>query len=565
MKIQGYNAVVQGAGQVGATVKNVGDINAYGGTGKGYKALAGAISDIRVAYEKVSEEQDRRAIMQAMDIYNKGNYDILYNDETGVMNTKYEGAANSVGDYIEREKKLRNDIMGNLKLKTDKYKLVFADMANKSAEQGYRLVDKHQYKQLEAQRDITLNNNLENEIQFAQKNFGDKGIVDQRRVSGHMAIAERFEGMGEEYIKMVSDKFDNRLAGVLVSQAVAQGQYDRAEEVLKDFEGALTPEQMANFSNKLYAKKKQDYTTSLAENLYKKYGDNLGAIMGELRATNAFGSDEPMDLKERAEVFNLVQGIVSDEKAIKKNQQDNLFESAFDKALEMKGDGKSLVDVLKAVKAEAGADAESYAIMEKASRAAFTGNKNGRLSDDFFAATKEQLRRNVFDTVDEYTDFLQKNGAGIQDIQKGRAIFKTWRNGKGEFAYNWNDFKVAIMGNEKLSPAQNVQWQGAIMTAVDKIGDYIAKEKHEPSQNLIKEYLRESLNKTYIGQYTAKGDWLASAFELSPAELAYNGVLDITLVGYNLHEVKFDTGETKVLTTQELSELAPTAEDLTSE
>ena len=155
--------------------------------------------------KKVSEE-DKRKLMSAMDTYNKGRYDILYNDENGVMNTKLEGAAGSVDSYIERENKLRKEIMGNLKFRTDKYKLAFQDMINKSAEQGFQLVDRHQYKELEAQQDVTLNNNLDNAIMMAQKNYNDADVLEKGVSDIKLLVSARYGDRGEQFVEQVTKK-----------------------------------------------------------------------------------------------------------------------------------------------------------------------------------------------------------------------------------------------------------------------------------------------------------------------------------------------------------------------
>ena len=98
MKISGYNPQVNNGGIVNATVKSVSDTMAYGGNGQGLKAVSQGIGMWANVIAQKQEEDDKQNILKAMDEYNKGRFEIMYNQDSGLMNTtldKSEGISDS--------------------------------------------------------------------------------------------------------------------------------------------------------------------------------------------------------------------------------------------------------------------------------------------------------------------------------------------------------------------------------------------------------------------------------------------------------------------------------------
>ena len=120
MKISGYNPQVNNGGIVNATVKRVSDAMAYGGDGKGLKAVSQGIGMWADVIAKKQEEDDKQNILKAMDEYNKGRFEIMYNQDSGLMNTTLDKSEGISDSYIEQEKKLRGNVLKGIKLHNQK-------------------------------------------------------------------------------------------------------------------------------------------------------------------------------------------------------------------------------------------------------------------------------------------------------------------------------------------------------------------------------------------------------------------------------------------------------------
>lgn len=539
MKITGYNAVVN-PNTINAGVRVSGDLNAYGGKGNGARAVSNALGKVQAAYEQVAEEEDKRALMSAMDIYNKGRYDILYNDENGVLNTKLEGAAGSVGNYLEREKKLRNDILGNMKFRTEKYKLVFQDMVGKSAEQGYQLVDRHEYKEMEAQKDLTLNNNLENMLQFAQKNYGDDDIVANAMDQGRLYIAERFGDRGKEFLDKINSQFEGKAGEMLINQAVMAGEFDRADELKSVFDEAFTADQRAKVERLLFAKKQDQYEMSLAQELASRYGSDLSGVMSELESRSAFGSDRPMDLRERQTILGMVQNINNTNKAIKTANDDRDYNENLKYFQELAEAKKvNYTQALQIADERAGSDPERAKRLKGAVAAAYNIGKGIdplRMYND----VENLLKQGVFNDLAECYAYFLNIGASNNQLKE---VIKEYDAFKSGSAIKWDkEFKKQVMGNGTLSPQDEAVWQGVVMIAKDKVYEFTKKEKRPPTYGEVLEICETAKTKGVVVRSNESSRWFN--LETSDAELELMGVRNVSQVpGSNIYHVELKDGQ----------------------
>ena len=131
MKIGSYNQQVGTSGVANATIKTVSDVMAYGGDGKGQRAISQGLGMIGEAVMKKQEEDDKQNILQAMDEYNKGRFEIMYNQDNGLMNTVADSAANIDKDYNEGMKSLRSSVMGNIKLNNRQNMVALENLMNR--------------------------------------------------------------------------------------------------------------------------------------------------------------------------------------------------------------------------------------------------------------------------------------------------------------------------------------------------------------------------------------------------------------------------------------------------
>lgn len=285
MKLSTYTPQVN-RNTINARVQAPGSLQAYGADQSGAMGTSRMLGGLADMSQRIMIDDDKRTLLEALDAYNKGRYDILYGDN-GLMKTNLEGAAGISQSYTEQERKLRENVLKNVSFKTRNYELAFGDMANKSAQQGLELVNKHQYTQGEEVKNVRLNNNLTEYLNFAQQNYNDPGIVAGTAQMAGLLIAARYEGYGDEFIKSKTREALGGMGGALINTAIAGNNYERAASLLNEFDEALTTEQRTRFTKAIEDKRKTQVENSFAQSIYDRFGDDMGAAYDYIQNADA--------------------------------------------------------------------------------------------------------------------------------------------------------------------------------------------------------------------------------------------------------------------------------------
>ena len=278
MKISGYNPQVNNGGIVNATVKRVSDVMAYGGNGQGLKAVSQGIGAWANVIAQKQEEDDKQNILKAMDEYNKGRFEIMYNQDSGLMNTVAESAENIDKDYDEGMKKLRSTIMGNTKLYDKRNMVALENLMNKSDFEGYQQIAKHQYKQGEVAKDVKLGNILANNIELVQK---DPANIEAAFSNNALMVSLRYQGIagGESVAEAKVREANSQIVAAAIGTYMDQDNYNGAQKILDKYGHFLTPNQRANISKGLRASAELKNELNTVNSLYAQYGDDLEAAM----------------------------------------------------------------------------------------------------------------------------------------------------------------------------------------------------------------------------------------------------------------------------------------------
>ena len=271
---------------INARVQAAGSLQAYGADQSGAMGTSRLLGGLADMSQRIMIDDDKRNLLEAMDAYNKGRYNILYGDN-GLMKTSLEGAAGIGEKYAEQERKLREDVLKNVSFNTRQYGLAFEDMANKSAQQGFQLVNGHQYQQGEKVKDVRLGNNLTEQLNFAQANYNNADIVAGTAQMSALLIAARYEGYGDEFIKAQTRKSLGAMGGTLINTAIAGNNYERAAGLMNEFNEVLSPEQRNAFTKAIEQKRRTQVENSLAQSVYNQFGDDLGAAYDHIQNLGA--------------------------------------------------------------------------------------------------------------------------------------------------------------------------------------------------------------------------------------------------------------------------------------
>lgn len=288
MKIAGYQGSVNLGAGGGATVKVSSDLNAYGSGGKGLAAIAGAANKWAVAVEAQQEDEDKQSILNAMDIFNKSRYNIMYNDESGLMNTKLEGTAGASSSYTEQINKARQDVLSNTKLHSKKNQLALDHLMYQSAQQGFQTVDQYEQKQREAVTDLRYDNNIQNSCEFVQKNWNNPQALQDEIIRTQLLTSAIYGKRGAEFIESKSRANIGQVVASAVGASITNEDYGTMRNIMDKYGSYLTANQRAAFEKVAYDKESSAFERNTAKDLYAKYGDDEEAVRKEVEGMKGF-------------------------------------------------------------------------------------------------------------------------------------------------------------------------------------------------------------------------------------------------------------------------------------
>jgi hypothetical protein len=292
MKITGYQQSIDTGGTAQATVKTVGNTLAYGTDGSGLTAMSKAAGQWAAAIEQQHENEDKENILNAMDIFNKSRYNIMYNEESGLMNTKLEGSAGIGQSYSEQIDKARADVLGNIKLHSRKNQLALDHLMYNSAREGFQTVDRWQTKQHEAVIDLRYGNNMQNYTEFAQKNWSDGQLLDNAIQGAKLTTDMIYGKRGKEFVEAKTRESVGAIVAGAVDASITHGDYNNSRKLLDQYGSLLNANQRAAFEKAIYTKEEGAFESDLAKRLAGQYGDDEEAVRAALAKEYAYSGNE---------------------------------------------------------------------------------------------------------------------------------------------------------------------------------------------------------------------------------------------------------------------------------
>ena len=289
MKISSYNPQVNNGGIVNATVKRVSDVMAYGGNGQGLKAVSQGIGMWADVIAKKQEEDDKQNILKAMDEYNKGRFEIMYNQDSGLMNTTLDKSEGISDSYIEQEKMLRGNVLKGVKLYNQKNMVALNSLMDNSARQGYESVYRYQTKQKIAANEVRFSDYMDKQNEYAQNNYGNFEIVNSLMQQADLIADLHYRNIGgDALVKEKQKQAKGSIAASSITSAIIHEDYATARKLKDLYSGFLTTEQRAAFEKVLYQKESANYEYNLGNQLYQIYGDDEAAVKKALEGANGF-------------------------------------------------------------------------------------------------------------------------------------------------------------------------------------------------------------------------------------------------------------------------------------
>ena len=224
-----------------------------------------------------------------MDEYNKGRFEIMYNQDSGLMNTTLDKSEGISDSYIEQEKKLRGNVLKGIKLHNQKNMVALNSLMDNSARQGYESVYRYQTKQKIAANEVRFSDYMDKQNEYAQNNYGNFEIVNSLMQQADLIADLHYRNIGgDALVKEKQKQAKGSIAASSITSAITHEDYATARKLKDSYSGFLTTEQRAAFEKVLYQKESANYEYNLGNQLYQLYGDDEAAVKKALEGANGF-------------------------------------------------------------------------------------------------------------------------------------------------------------------------------------------------------------------------------------------------------------------------------------
>ena len=222
-----------------AALANIGNMQAQGlgGLARGVNVALGVV-------QKRQEELDAVNAQAAANDYTKRLNEVMYNQDTGLMNKKLQGADGITTQFEEAEQKIRQEVVSQYQFNTRKGQLVLQNMMNNSAAQRFELVRKHQTQQFFAYKDVTFANAQDIYMQTAGNNFSSPEIVEDSVKQAMASAATHYFGQGSEVVERQSRKAAGNVALYSINYALKAGDLNAASTLLDRYAGVIEADKL---------------------------------------------------------------------------------------------------------------------------------------------------------------------------------------------------------------------------------------------------------------------------------------------------------------------------------
>ena len=282
MKLATYNPTVK--------LNNInGQVQAYD-TGQAGAMQARSLQGLGAAINFAGEQIDSVNVQAASNEYTKRLNDLLYNPDSGLMNTKMQGADGITAKFEEEEKKIRQEVGKQYRFYSPKGTMVFDRLTENTASQRRTLVSKHQAQQFEAYKDVTFNNAIELNTATAADNYTDAAVVDDNIREAIFSTRSRLNGQGDEVIKAAERKVVGNIAGNVINRAYANGDLDAAETYIEKYGRYMDAKTLTGYAKNVYASRMSTMQEVTAKSLLARFGDDMEAAYNYINSAEFGGS-----------------------------------------------------------------------------------------------------------------------------------------------------------------------------------------------------------------------------------------------------------------------------------
>lgn len=235
MKLQSYNPNEK-LNTINAQVANTGSAEAYGADNSGSNALRGAIDNAASQWLELDKKHDQLKQTQAINEYNQRINDTLYDKDNGLMNQKGSNAMTIMPDYVDSEKKIREDILAKYNMKMTDSINGFNNAVGQDVTNKLNLIDKYTRSEFESstmqQMQNYVNTQTDNALVLGTIQSDKDGL---KNIRDNLETNLKLIGFDDATIKAKVDEQTSQYATTVIDKKITDGAIDKAGDALNYF------------------------------------------------------------------------------------------------------------------------------------------------------------------------------------------------------------------------------------------------------------------------------------------------------------------------------------------
>lgn len=287
--VQGYT---QQVGKTAAVSTPNVNVSAAGGYTKpvNFNTFNKGLGDVVKAINAAHEEDDKQAIVAAMDNYNNNMNDIL-SGENGLLNTKMEEANGIVDKFAEQQGKARESILGGTKLHFAANAAALDHYLANQANAAMNKVRAHEAQQKQAVTDAHYNNLNASNIDKAIAAYGDINQLKELTNNQKMLTNLTYGSRGADFEEATNRKAIGAMVGSALQTAIANNDYGAAQKIVDELGGYMPASQKMQYEKLSYAKQENKWMQDIVKNITASGGDinSKLAMVDKLASRNVIG------------------------------------------------------------------------------------------------------------------------------------------------------------------------------------------------------------------------------------------------------------------------------------
>ena len=238
---------------------------------------------------KMAEDAMTADVTKAMTEYQRRMDDLQYNPEKGLAYLKNENARNVTQQYIEGEKKIREEVF-QMVPKYKKAQDLFNQKADELTANGIETSNKQQYEQSKNYSLAVMNDAVEQAQISMGHNLGNEKLIDHNIKTIRSVIAANGNFMGAQWAKDKQEEVLGKSVADMLAQAKADDNQEAIDKIINRYGPMVNPAYIREYIANNNQQKKTNFMINSSKDLATKYRNDPEGLK---KAIDGMTMDEP--------------------------------------------------------------------------------------------------------------------------------------------------------------------------------------------------------------------------------------------------------------------------------